>query len=159
MFLTVDVDGATFVADPGFGGLAPDAPVPLVAAAVAPQSATHWMAREGGWWILRTRSGGGTVDCWVSTLDADNHVDFEVGNHYTATHPASPFVNRLMLRAQSDDGALLVMNRTVKTIRTDGIRETMLADRNALRMLLNERFGFDLPEVLSMRVPTIEEWR
>jgi N-hydroxyarylamine O-acetyltransferase len=117
------------------------------------------MAREDPWWILRTRSAGSTVDCWVSTLDADNDVDFEVGNHYTATHPASPFVNRLMLRALTDDGPLCVMNRNVKTVRADGIRETTLADRTALRVLLNERFGFDLPEVLSMRVPTIEEWR
>jgi len=158
MFLTVDVDGRTYVVDPGFGGLAPDAPVPLASSDAAPENATHWMAREGAWWILRTRSAGSGVDCWASTLDADNRIDFEVGNHYTATHPASPFVNRVMLRALTDDGPLHVMNRNVKTVRADGIRETTLADRTALRVLLNERFGFDLPEVLSMRVPTIEEW-
>jgi N-hydroxyarylamine O-acetyltransferase len=159
MFLTVDVDGDSFVVDPGFGGLAPTSPVPLTAQHDVADRASHWMARDGNYWMLRTRSEGTTVDCWVSTLDVDNRVDFDVGNHYTATHPASPFVNRLMLRTETDDGSILVMNRNVKAVRADGVAETTLADRAALRTLLDAHFGFDLPEVLSLRVPAIEEWR
>jgi len=158
MFLTVDVDGKSFVVDPGFGGLAPTGPVPLTVQDDAADGASHWMARDGKYWVLRTRSDGKTLDCWVSTLDADNRVDFEVGSHYTATHPASPFVNRLMLRAESGDGCIFVMNRNVKTVRADAVVETTLADRAALRAMLSTRFGFDLPEVLSLRVPTIPEW-
>ena len=74
-------------------------------------------------------------------------------------HPTSPFVNRLMLRAESDNGSIVVMNRNVKTVRGDAVVETTLADRVALRALLRAHFGFDLPEVLSLRVPTIDEWR
>jgi N-hydroxyarylamine O-acetyltransferase len=159
MFLTVDVDGRAFVVDPGFGGLAPTGPVPLTSEEDAADGTSHWMARDGEYWVLRTRSGDRTVDCWVSTLDADNPIDFDVGNHYAATHPESPFVNRLMLRAETGDASILVMNRNVKTVRADGIVETTLADRAALRALLDASFGFDLPEVLSLRVPTIDEWR
>ena len=121
--------------------------------------ASHWKARDGENRVLRTRSEGETVDCWVSTLDADNPVDFDVGNHYTATHPASPFVNRLMLRAETDDGSIRVMNRNVKTVRADRVYDTLLDDRAQLRAMLDTHFGFDLPEVLSLRVPAIEEWR
>jgi hypothetical protein len=64
-----------------------------------------------------------------------------------------------MLRAETGDASILVMNRNVKTVRADGIVETTLADRAALRALLDASFGFDLPEVLSLRVPTIDEWR
>jgi len=159
MFLTVDVDGHSFVVDPGFGGLAPTGPVPLTVPDDAADRASHWMARDDGYWVLRARAGGNVVDCWVSTLDADNRVDFDVGNHYTATHPASPFVNRLMLRAETDGGSILVMNRNVKTVRADAVVETTLADRAALRAMLDAHFGFDLPEVLSLRVPTIAEWQ
>jgi len=35
---------------------------------------------------------------------------------------------------------------------------TQLADRAALRALLVEHFGFDLPEVLHLRVPSIPGW-
>ncbi|HEX8739021.1 MAG TPA: arylamine N-acetyltransferase, partial [Casimicrobiaceae bacterium] len=86
-------------------------------------------------------------------------VDFEVGNHYTSTYPESAFVNRLMLRALTDDGRVSVMNRDV-TIRSRGeARSLRLADRRALRALLAEDFGFDLPEVETLRVPTIDDWR
>ena len=147
-----------FVVDPGFGGLAPDYPVPLTQSAEGRDS-PHWIARDGGYWMLRARSAGNVVDCWASTLEADNRVDFEVCNHYTATHPASPFVNRLMLRAVTQDGTVSVMNRTVTHVDAQGARETQLADRSALRMLLASSFGIDLPEVESIIVPAVGEWR
>ena len=159
MFLTVPIDGARFVVDPGFGGLAPHVPVPLVAATDARPGASHWFARDDDHWILRTTKSGALVDCWASTLEADNLIDFEVGNHYTATHPASPFVNRLLLRATTSEGYVAVMNRSVTLVDGGGARSSELADRAALRAMLNDHFGFDLPEVLSIRVPSIEEWR
>jgi len=73
------------------------APVPLTDAGLdGPGGATHWMARDGDHWILRTLIAGEARDAWVSTLERDGPADFVVANHYTATHPASPFVNRLM---------------------------------------------------------------
>lgn len=158
MFLTVAIDGRTFVVDPGFGGLAADRPVPFVDGEMEPDS-QHWMARVGAHWMLRARSAGNVVDCWASTLEADNRIDFEVGNHYTATHPASPFRNRLMLRALTLEGTVTVMNRDVKHSTTEGVRQNVLVDRAALRMLLVSHFGFDLPEVESMIVPAIAEWQ
>ena len=158
MFLTVSLDGGIFVVDPGFGGLAADYPVPLVDCETDPDN-QHWMARLGAHWILRTRSAGKVVDCWASTLEADNRIDFEVGNHYTATHSASPFRNRLMLRAVTADGAVTVMNREVTHTTTGGVCRSVLAHRAALRALLVSHFGFDLPEVESMIVPAIAEWQ
>lgn len=160
MFLTVSLAEGTYVLDPGFGGLAPDFPVPLVAhAGDGPGGPTHWMARDDGCWVLRARTDAGAVDCWVTSLEADNPVDFAVANHYTSTHPASAFVNRIMLRALTDDGRVTVMNRDV-TLREGGASRTWeLADRTALRALLARHFGFDLPEAESLRVPSIEEWR
>ena len=158
MFLTVPIDGGTFVVDPGFGGLTADRPVPLTDGPLDSDT-SHWMARVGQHWTLRTRSAGNVVDCWASTLEADNGVDFEVGNHYAATHPASPFRNRLMLRSLTAEGSVTVMNREVTHAATNCLRRSVLADRGALRALLVAHFGFDLPEVESMIVPTIDEWR
>lgn len=158
MFVTVGIDGQAFVVDPGFGGLAADRPVPLVEGEMQPDS-QHWMARVGAHWMLRTRLAGNVVDCWASTLEADNRIDFEVGNHYTATHPASPFRNRLMLRALTAEGTVTVMNRDVTHTTTEGVRRNVLAERAALRALLVSHFGFDLPEVESMLVPAIAEWQ
>lgn len=159
MVLTVPMPEGTFIVDPGLGGLAPRVPVPLIDGVQArADHEVHWMARDASQWILRSRSGENTVDCWVSSLEADNPIDFEVGNHYTATHPMSPFLNRIMLRALTSTGRVTVLNRDV-TVR-DGVdsRSYQLADRMALRGLLVKYFGFDLPEVERLVVPMIPEW-
>ena len=160
MFLTVPVAEGTFVVDPGFGALAPRVPVPLVdEAKVSAGTETHWMAHDGGVWVLRTQTADKAVDCWVSAVEDDNLIDFEVGNHFTATHPSSSFVNRLMLRALTDEGRVSVMNRDVTIRRGAEVQMLQLPDRAALRALLAEHFGFDLPEAEGIRVPTIDEWR
>jgi len=158
MFMTVVVGGATYVVDPGFGPYAPRFPVPLVAS--SPGQTTHWMQRDGNFWVLHvTREDRQPVAGWASTLEVENPLDFEVFNHYIATHPKSPFVNWIFLSAVTSEGRVNVMNRKVTLLR--GAAEptaTELADRTALRGLLREHFGFDLPEVESVAVPAIPEW-
>jgi N-hydroxyarylamine O-acetyltransferase len=159
MVLTVPTPDGTFIVDPGLGGLAPRVPVPLIDGVQARADyEVHWMARDGNQWVLRSSAGGNAVDCWVSSLEADNPVDFEVGNHYTATHPMSPFLNRIMLRALTPSGRVTVMNRDVTVRNGAESRSYQLADRSALRSLLVEHFGFDLPQVEQLRVPSIPEW-
>lgn len=157
MFLVVTLAEGRFVVDPGFGALAPRLPVPLEPEAT-PTDASHWIDRDGPFRMLVVRGAEQPTTAWVSTLDADNETDFVVGNHYTATHPASPFVNHLMLRAFGKAGTVSGMNRDI-TFRENGtIRTLRLADRLALREFLAHHFGFDLPEVERLRVPTIPEW-
>jgi N-hydroxyarylamine O-acetyltransferase len=160
MFLTVTLPEGRFVVDPGFGGLAPRVPVPLQdGARVELDGDVHWMTRDDDHWLLRGRIDGKDADCWVSTLEHDNLVDFEVGNHFTATHPASAFVNRLMLRAFTPTGRVSVMNRTVTQAQGGAVSTRVLRDRGELRTLLVDSFGIDVPEVGTLRVPLVPEWQ
>jgi N-hydroxyarylamine O-acetyltransferase len=159
MFLSVQLPEGRFVVDPGFGSLAPDTPLLLAEGRVVSPGASHWMAHAGGEWLLRARKDGDVVDCWTSTLEAENPIDFVVANHYVATHPASAFRNRLLLRALTDGGRVSVMNRDVTICEDVTSRTLQLADRRALRELLAAHFGFDLPEVEALRVPSIEAWQ
>jgi N-hydroxyarylamine O-acetyltransferase len=160
MFLSVTLPEGRFAVDPGFGALVPRAPLPLVdAGALRSGERSHWLARDGQFWSLRTLRDGAAVDVWLSTLEEENPADFEVANHYVATHPGSPFVNRVMLRAFNADGHVTVMNRDATVWRGGSPHVTQLADRGALRALLREHFGFDLPELERLRVPTIPEWQ
>jgi N-hydroxyarylamine O-acetyltransferase len=159
MFLSVPLAEGVYVVDPGFGALAPSTPLPLVESiATSREGATHRMVRDGPVWVMRATRDGAFADAWVSTLEPENAIDFEVANHFTATHPASPFVNRIMMRALTGDGHVAVMNRDL-TIWQGGVAHaTQLADRAALRSLLVEHFGFDLSESERIRVPSIPEW-
>jgi len=159
MFLTVLLPEGRFVADPGFGGPGSQRPVPLVdAGGERPAAATHWMARDGEYWVLRTQEGEASRDAWVSTLEQDNPVDFVMANHFTSTHPRSPFVNRILMSLFTQNGRVTVANRDVTITAGETSRSTQLADRVALRALLVAHFGFDLPEVEQLRVPSIPEW-
>jgi len=63
-----------------------------------------------------------------------------------------------MLRAMTPDGRVTVMNRNV-TIRAKGETAShQLDDRTALRRLLHEVFGIDLPEAEVLCVPSVPEW-
>jgi N-hydroxyarylamine O-acetyltransferase len=157
MFLTVPVDGITYVVDPGFGPFAPPGPIPLTEGRVG--NATHWLERDGALWTLYvSRPGDEPVKGWVSTMETENLIDFEVANHYIATHTASPFLNWILMSAVTPEGRVNVMNRDVTILSGAESRSTTLADRTALRGLLLEYFGFDLPEVEDMRVPAVPEW-
>jgi N-hydroxyarylamine O-acetyltransferase len=160
MFLTVALPEGTFVVDPGFGGPAALWPVPLVDASASQGSgATHWMARDGDYWVLRTLRDGQPMDAWISTLEQDHPVDYEMANHFTATHPGSLFVNRLLMSLFKEDGRVTLMNRDFTIHEGARAEQGQLADRGAFRSLLIEQFGFDLPDVEGLRVPTIPEWQ
>jgi N-hydroxyarylamine O-acetyltransferase len=134
MFLTV----GDVMIDPGFGGYAPRVPIPI-----GGEAAGYTFHRDGALHVLRM----GTQELWVSSLERDHAIDFEMANHYTATHANSPFTTRLMMRAFVPGGRITVMNRDVTDWRGPEPVTTQLADRAALRALLREHFGFDLPEV------------
>ena len=145
MFLTC----MDHVLDPGFGGLAPHAPVPLDGTPVGP----HRIEREGNEIALYHEA----QRLWVSSLEADLPVDFEMANHYTATWPGSPFVQRMMLRAFTPDGRITAMNRDLTIVRNGETTTRRLEDRAELQRLLVDAFGIDC-DVTRLRVPTIPEW-
>jgi N-hydroxyarylamine O-acetyltransferase len=155
MFLSVAIEGATYIADPGFGPFTPPFPVPLRDSTA---TRTHWMTRAGDTWTLHVPRDGQTVAGWVSTLEPELPIDFEVANHYIATHPQSLFTNVILLSAPVPRGRVNVMNRGVTILRGADATSLELADRAALRSLLKEHFRFDLPEVEHMKVPAIPEW-
>ena len=104
MFLTVDVDGARFVVDPGFGPFASRLPVPLDAVGVPPDRPTHRVGRDGGHWVMHCTRDGAQLPGWISTLEAEHPVDFEMANHFTSTHPGSRFVNGIVASAVTSEG-------------------------------------------------------
>jgi N-hydroxyarylamine O-acetyltransferase len=147
MFLTV----GDVMLDPGFGGLAPRVPVPLDGT----PALDHQLVRDGADLALEHRA----QRLWVSSLEHDLPVDFEMANHYTATHPRSPFTQRLMMRAFTREGQVRISNRDVTIWRGTETLTSTLANRAKLRAVVAEHFGFDLPELERLVVPSVPDWR
>ena len=150
MFLTV----GDVMLDPGFGGLAPLVPVPLDGT----PAGQHRIVREADGIVLEHDGR----QLWVSSLEHDQPIDFEMANHFTATWPQSPFVQRIMARAFTDAGEVRIANRDV-TISSGaqnepGSEKRVLSDRKELREVVAKYFGFDLPALETISVPSIPEW-
>lgn len=159
MFVLVELDGTRYVIDPGFGGHGAAVPVPVREGTdICDGRDRHRMVRRDGEWVLEAEIDGTMTPLWMSTLELQFPVDFELANHWVATAPASPFTNRLMLRALTPERRTTVMNRDVTVVSAEKTEKYQLADRRALRALLAEDFGFDLAEVEQLRVPAIPEW-
>jgi N-hydroxyarylamine O-acetyltransferase len=158
MFLTVRFDDERYVLDPGFGGHAPLVPVPLAARDARDRHDSHRLIRRGGESVLEAQIDGTPTPLWCSTLEPAEPVDFVMANHFVSTFPGSPFVTTLMLRAITTKGRVSVMNRALTRRDERGETKQVLESRAALRTLLNEDFGFDLPEIESLRVPSMPEW-
>lgn len=156
LFLTVPLAEGRFVVDAGFGALAPQVPLPLQGITTEGQS--HWMEHDGHFWTMCARVKGEVTRAWVSTLEDEGPADVEMGNHYVSTYPESIFRQRLLLRALTPEGRVTVMNTDATIWRGEAPEAVQLADRAALRALLLEYFGIDLPEVDRLQVPMVPQW-
>lgn len=147
MFLTVELPGGTFVVDPGFG-FAPRVPLDIDGT----PGGEHWIARDGADLALMGRTRDKVITAWVSTLERDYPIDFEMANHFTATSPLSAFTTGLMMRAFTPEGGrVTVRGRTVTHFPSEQTRE--LATGAELRALCREHFGFDLPALDTLALP------
>jgi N-hydroxyarylamine O-acetyltransferase len=149
MFNLIELPEGKFVADPGFGGPGTVAPIPLTG-----NGASHWFERDGPDWMLRGLAG----DLWVSEFSTDYPIDFELSNHYVATHPESVFTSNLMLNRFTETGRISLMNRDASRHHDGKVTGWQIADRGALHTLLAEAFGIDLPEIGDLRVPAVADW-
>lgn len=158
MFLSISIDGHRYVVDPGFGLLSCPHPISVDGTPVPIGAPTHRLVREGDDWILYVTRNGGETRGWISTMEEEYPVDFEMMQHYLVTHPASFYKQNLVATAVTKDGHVNIMNREASIIRHGAAHPTRLADRKALRLFVAEHFGFDLPELETINVNGAPGW-
>ncbi|KMS86818.1 arylamine N-acetyltransferase family protein [Prauserella rugosa] len=96
MNLIVAVDGARYLADVGFGASVLR-PMPLEHGIVVDQAGwpTRLLHGDGGW-TLEKYTAHGWEPQYAFDETPQRPVDYEVFNHYVATHPKSPFTRGLI---------------------------------------------------------------
>lgn len=158
LFLTVSIDGETYLLDPGFGAFACPVLIPLDGTPVPAAAPTHRLVQDGSVWTLLVHRDGEEVPGWVSSLEPEYPIDAEMMNHFIATHPTSFFVQNIMASAAIPGGRVSIMSSGV-TLRRDGVTEaSVLPDRAALRALVAQHFGFDLAALETMPVSAVPGW-
>ncbi|MDU0291125.1 arylamine N-acetyltransferase family protein [Saccharothrix longispora] len=139
------VDGR-WLADVGFGGGGLLTPLPLVPDVVVRQG--DWAFRldhRDGVWTLHSSQGGGWTTLYDFTEDPRTPADYEVLNHYLATHPKSVFLGRLVVQRTDEHARHSITDRVLTEARPDGsvVKRELTADE--LTTTLREDFGLELP--------------
>lgn len=145
MLIEVDLPEGPHVADVGFGGLTPTAPLALAAevAQTTPHERFRLLETEGGFVLEAQR--GAWQPLYRFTLEAQAPVDYEVANWFTSAHPRSLFRNHLMLARATKDGHCTLFDDKFAIRRGDGTGERRpIRDAAELSSVLAEHFGIAL---------------
>jgi N-hydroxyarylamine O-acetyltransferase len=162
MTLLVNVDGATWIADVGFGSEGLLKPVPFGDEQESRQFAwTYRVVRGGGTagpegptagpndppcYVLQSLRDGAWMDLYAFTLEPQHQIDYEMANHYTSTHPESRFKKMLTVQGMSTDVKHALRNRELMIDRGPQVATQLLADEAELVRVLQDTFKLAVPE-------------
>ncbi|HEX3607480.1 MAG TPA: arylamine N-acetyltransferase [Candidatus Dormibacteraeota bacterium] len=148
MLLRVEAEGIDWLADVGFGGEGLLDPLPLADGAVtAAPGWNHSLGREDERvWVLRSLHPDGWLDLYGFTLDPQHRIDYEVFNHYVATHPRSPFTQQVIAQRSTPEWRLTLTGLHLAETRPDFTETVTELDPNELAGTLRERFGIPLDD-------------
>jgi N-hydroxyarylamine O-acetyltransferase len=148
MLLLVDVEGAPYVADVGFGGQVLTGPLRLEPD--VEQATPHEPFRlvgDGGPFVMQSKICNAWAPLYRFDLQEQFPPDYEVANWYVSTHPASIFINSLLAaRTTSDRRYTLLNNHMAVHHLHGGTEKRTLADVAAIREALQNEFRLTLPD-------------
>lgn len=147
LVLLVEAEGR-WLADVGFGRSFRD-PLSLdTGAEVEAEGTFYRVANEGEEWRLVSRSPAGpSRDEFAFTLAARSLEAFAGMCEHHQTSPASHFTRGPVCTLPTAQGRVTLSGRTLIETEGDGRRESPLADDEAVRGVLERRFGVRLPRV------------
>jgi N-hydroxyarylamine O-acetyltransferase len=147
LLLADDRDGSPWLADVGFGAALLE-PVPFEDGAVSRQG--DWTFRleraPAGVWRLRSLLGRPAEwsDLYTFTLEPQHLVDYVVSNHFTATHPSSPFVGHPVAMRTEPRFRLILRDHELLSARPDGDDDPRALTDDEVLHELTTTFGIDL---------------
>ncbi|QSR18216.1 arylamine N-acetyltransferase [Novosphingobium sp. KA1] len=167
----VNLGGAAWIADAGFGGsYVPPLPLEDGAQAQTPDGAWHRLLRSGergalgGEWRLeragpasatdgRSADHGDWQPQYVFDLAEVAQDDLEMGNHWTATRPGTRFTTLCVASVVLENGFAAMTDRQL-TIHRDGVAEVReVADAGDYARTLREVMGIDLSDEQAAGLP------
>jgi N-hydroxyarylamine O-acetyltransferase len=146
MLMKVEIGGRAWLADVGFGGQGLLGPMPMEAGATAAGPGVRYrLVAEDGQLVLQGDFGKGWIDFYAFTQERQYPIDYEVSNHFTATHPSSRFLQTLTAQLTRRHERLILKNRTLEIWRPQGEQRIEAADEAELLTVLKDYFGLDFP--------------
>lgn len=148
MLLRVEVESRSWLADVGFGGNTPTAPLEFApdVEQATPHEPFRLIRRDDSDWRLQLFATDAWQTLYRFDLQPQFPADYRVSNYWTSTHPDSHFVTGLTVARAAPGRRLTLRNREFAERTTDGttIKRT-LATAAEIRAVLQNQFLILLP--------------
>lgn len=143
----VEIDGARYFCDVGFGGPTPASPLPMTEGVTHTCSAgrCYRFSCDGGETTLFVERAGRFVPLLIFDERPRDPVDFVPLNCFCARSPAQPFLGRQMVWRMAREGRRSIDGDLLRVERNGVTEETLLDTETALREALLTHFGIDYP--------------
>jgi len=146
MLLKVDLDGAAWLADVGFGSPGLLAPVRMSPDEPSEQfGCTYRVARDGEFWVVQLIIDAVWTDLYAFTLEPQYPIDFEVANYFISTHPRSIFVQAPFVARRTPEVRCTLRGRELTISRGEQTSAETIAGNEQLLAALAEHFGLHFP--------------
>jgi N-hydroxyarylamine O-acetyltransferase len=145
MLLRVRVENCDWLADVGFGGQGPLAPVALDGAVSEQESERYRVIHEGAVHVLQWREGDAWLDLYAFEPGLRYPVDYEMASHFTSTHPRSHFVQTLTAQRRLPGERHVLRGLAYQIWRGAELEERTLRPDEVLA-LLRDVFGLVVPD-------------
>ena len=148
MLLRVQADGESWLVDVGFGGLTLTGALRLVPDLEQPTPhETFRLIQTGLDWWMEAHVGGRWRALYRFDLTPRHAVDYEVANHYVATHPSSHFTFNLIAARALPGRRLALLNADLAVHQSGGATQRRRLETTAeIRETLTRDFALQLPE-------------
>jgi len=147
MLLRIELDGETWLADVGFGGLTQTAPLRLAPGEQETPHENFRLVEQDGHFLSQALAGGAWRTLYRFDLAENFEVDYAVTSYFLSTSPQSQFVTGLMLARPLPDRRLALANNRLTTHWLGGRSERReLADAGALADAIEGEFGIAIPD-------------
>jgi N-hydroxyarylamine O-acetyltransferase len=161
MAVRVRLDGEDWMADVGFGGLAPTTPLRLDVKDPQPDAlARYRFVMHGRDRLLQCETHEGWVDCYRMMESDPAFIDYEMANWWVATHPGAFLRQHLLVSRSTPRGRLTLFDDTLslRTGAASAPQEQRLGARTQIAEALADEFGLaieaaDLDAVMRVLEP------
>ena len=157
VLLLVEVAGQAYIADVGFGGQTPTAPLRLEPGIEQQTPHGPFRLHPAGDGFLLEADMGGWKPLYRFDLREQHIVDYEVANWYVSTHPESHFLNALLAARPAAGRRYGLRDNELAVHAVGGPTERrVISDARELRGILSDLFRLTLPDTPALD-PMLEQ--
>ena len=152
MLLRVEIEGESWLADVGFGGMVLSGALRLAPDVEQPSAHEPYrLLEDNGQWRMQALVRGQWATLYRFDLQPREDIDYVVANHYTSTFPQSHFLHQLTIARSVPGRRLNLRSRdfTVHHLGGESVRRTLGTAEEILDVLERE-FLIQVPRLTHM---------